>query len=154
MVQSDPPHVDACTTAAVVAATRMNLDRELEAQLILRIREQVSCEASGDVEALYNFIDPAIRSSRAAQYAFEPDRTLSQLRAFVKSIRSANCERIEIVSFSSDGGEARDRRATAVAFVTVLYNGRHRSRFRTPWVLDEGLWYTRALAKLGDLEGT
>jgi hypothetical protein len=126
----------------------MNLDTELETQLRQRIQEQISCEDRGDVAALFGFIDPEIRARRSDEYAIEPEHTFSQLRAFVSKVKSANCEAIEIRSFAIDGGETRNHRPTAFVVVDVLYNGTVRSRFRTPWVLHDGRWYTTALGKL------
>lgn len=129
----------------------MKLDTELETQLRQRIQEQISCEHRGDATALFGFIDPELRARPSHDYAGDPELTLSQLRSFVSKVRSANCEAIEIASFAIDGGEPRNHRPTAIVVVDVLYNGTVHSRFRTPWVLQEGQWYTRALGKLHDL---
>jgi hypothetical protein len=134
-----------------LSCTTMKLDTELETQLRQRIKEQISCEDRGDVAGLFEFIDPEIRACRSDEYAIEPEHTLSQLRAFLSTLKSANCEAIEISAFAIDGGETRNHRPTAIVVVDVLYNGTVRSRFRTPWVLHKGRWYTRALAKLHKL---
>jgi hypothetical protein len=124
------------------------LDGALETQLRQRIREQISCEDRGDVAALYEFIDPDIRASGEGDFPFQPERTLSQLRDFVNTVQHAEVECIEIEDFRTDGGEIRRNRPTAIVAVNVLYNGRTRSRFRTPWVLDGGQWYSRSLGKI------
>ena len=125
----------------------MNLDSELETQLRQRIQEQISCENNGDAGALYEFIDPDIRASGEDTFPFEKEQTISHFRAFLSVIQSAKCEGITIGSFSNDGGETRKHRPTAIVIVDVLYNEHSRSRFRTPWVLHNGQWYTRALSK-------
>jgi hypothetical protein len=124
------------------------LDGALETQLRQRIKEQIACEVTGNVAALYESIDPDIRASREGKFPFEPECTISQLHDFIKTVQRAEVESIEIEGFRNDGGEIRQNRPTAFVAVNVLYNGRTRSRFRTPWVLDGGQWYSRSLGKI------
>ncbi len=97
---------------------------------------------------LYEFFDPNIRQKRASECNFESDRTISQFGEFVGHVQSAELESIEIADYTNDGGAVRDHRPTALAVISVLYNGNRRNRFRTPWVLHNNEWYTLAIGKI------
>jgi hypothetical protein len=127
----------------------MELNEELSARLEARIKFQIEMEETGNVDALYDLIDPAIRQGRVGAYDSEPDLTISNMREFVGQVQSAELVDMVIEAYSPDGGAVREHRPTAIVIVNVAYNGRSTpTMFRTPWVLENGEWYTRAVGKL------
>ena len=128
---------------------RMSLSPELESALRDRVAEHILRESQGDVDALYEFIDPDIRESRAAKYDFEPEHTITQIREYTSRIQSAELVKFSISGYTDNGGDDRGNAPTAIVLVSVCYNNRETlSDFRTPWVLRSGLWFTRATGKI------
>ena len=127
----------------------MSLSPELESALRDRVAEHILRESQGDVDALYEFIDPDIRESRAAKYDFEPAHTITQIREYTSRIQSAELVKFSISGYTDNGGDDRGNAPTAIVLVSVCYNNRETlSDFRTPWVLRSGLWFTRATGKI------
>ena len=127
----------------------MNLSPELESAFRDRVAEHVLREAERDIDALYQFIDPAVRESRAAKYDFEPEHTVSQIREYTAHIDSAALVSFTIDGYTDDGGDVRGNVPTAIVLLTVCYNNRETPNdFRTPWVLRSGQWYTLATGKI------
>lgn len=112
--------------------------------LIGRIHERARLEARHDVDALYELIDPVIRRRRAEEREDEPERTLSAIRAFVETVRSAVVEEIEILEARKVSEHHGGRPAAEVRSV-VRYNDRPTANeSRTIWVRDHGVWYSTA----------
>lgn len=65
--------------------------------LIGRIHEHARLEVEHDAEALYEFIDPVVRARLEEQRDDGAEPTLSDIRAFVKTVRSAEVEEVEIL---------------------------------------------------------
>jgi hypothetical protein len=127
----------------------MSLSSKLETALHDRVAEQIRLEVERDVDALYQFIDPAIRESRAVKYDFEPEHTISKIREFVLRIETASIVSFEIESYTDDGGVDRGNVPAAIVLLTVCYNNREtQNDFRTPWVLRSNQWYSRATGKI------
>ena len=125
----------------------MDISEHLSRSLKLRFTEYIDAENAGDVTALYEFIDPEIRTEREAQYANEPHESISSIQSFVDQIRSAKIESFAIAAFVQDGGASRNHRPTAMVLSQILYNEARSAEFRTPWVLREEVWYTRGTGK-------
>ena len=125
----------------------MDISPELARSLELRFKEYVDAERKRDVSALYEFIDPLIRSKREQEYEFEPRHTISNLREFTQCIRTVELESFSIDKFTDDGGDSRNHRPTAIVLSRIRYNESNLSEFRTPWILDQGTWYTCSLGK-------
>ena len=126
----------------------MDLEAHLETQLRKRIEEHACLEAQGDAAGLYGFIDPAIRISRDERFDFEPELTHSEIRQYIAPITSARVIEIKIEAFTGDGGSSRGHRPIALVLSKILYNERAEpSGFKTPWVLDNGEWYTTAVGR-------
>ena len=127
----------------------MSLSPELESALRDRVAEHILRETERDVDALYAFIAPDIRESRAIKYDFEPEHTISQIREYTSRIQSAELVSFAIDGYTDDGGDDRGNAPTAIALLTVCYNNRDTPNdFRTPWVLRSGQWFTRATGKI------
>jgi hypothetical protein len=115
--------------------------------LIGRIHEQARLEAQHDVEALYEFIDPVIRARREQQRDDEPELTLSDIRAFVKAVRTAEVEEVEILE-ARKVSKRHSARPAALVRSIVRYNDKlTANESRTIWVRDHGVWYSTALNK-------
>lgn len=125
------------------------MSSELGSRLRARVTEQILREAERDVDALYNFIDPAVRKSRNAEYDSEPEHTIGQIREFVSLIESAEIVEFSIDGYADDGGDGRGNAPTAIVLLKVRYNDRESlNDFGTPWVLRNDQWYTRSMGKL------
>lgn len=110
--------------------------------LLGRVHEQVRLEARHDVEALYALVDPVVRARREAERDDEPERTLSGIRDFVKEIRSAEVERVEILEARRVCKRHGGRPAARVRS-SVRYNDEATAReWRAVWVRDQGVWYS------------
>ena len=125
----------------------MNISPELAQTLEARFSLYVGAEDSGDIVALYGFIDPQIRERREREYEIEPEHTLATIQKFVAQIQSAAVDSFEIEKYTSDGGASRNHRPTALVKSCVIYNDSLASNFRTPWVLDGETWCTRSVGK-------
>lgn len=125
----------------------MEISPELTRALESRFTLHVDAENAGDVSVLYGLIDPKLRAKREHEYEFEPEHTLSQLQEFVAQINSAAVDSFTVEQFVDDGGPSRNHRPTAIVVSRVIYNGTQPSDFRTPWVRDNGVWYTRSLGR-------
>ena len=113
--------------------------------LLGRVHEQVRLEAERDVEALYEFIDPVIRSGRECERGDEPDSTLSAIREFVRSIESAEVEEVEILEARKSSDRLGGRPAALVRS-SIRYNRKPTTtEYRTLWVRDHEVWYSTAL---------
>lgn len=113
--------------------------------LLGRVHEQARLEARRDVDALYAFVDPVLRTRREAQAGDEPERTLGEIRSFVATLRSAEVEAVEILE-ARKICERYGRRPAALVRSVVRYNDEPFAReTRTIWVRDNGAWYTTAL---------
>lgn len=114
--------------------------------LLGRVHGQALLEVQHDVAALYELIDPVLRSHRERQRDDEPERTLSEIRAFVQSVRSAEVEEVEILEAHKVSERHGGRPAARVRSV-VRYNERPvAEELHTTWVRDRGVWYTTAPA--------
>jgi hypothetical protein len=126
----------------------MSLNPKLESALRERVAEHILRESERDIDALYEFIDPDIRTSRAAKFDFEPEQTLSQLREYTSRIETAELVKFAIAGYTDDGGDERGNAPTAIVLISVCYNDCETANdFRTPWVLRSGQWFTRATGK-------
>ena len=126
----------------------MDISPELAQSLESRFTLYVAAENSGDVSALYGFIDPEIRMKREREYEIEPEHTLSTIQESFAQIRSAVVDSFVIEEFTNDGGRSRNHRPTAIVVSWVIYNHSQPSKLRTPWVLDGEIWYTTSLGKI------
>lgn len=127
----------------------MKISSKFESALRSRVAEQIRRESERDVDALYRFIDPAVRESRNAEYDFEPEHTYDQIREFVSEVESAEIFKFAIDGYADNGGDDRGSVPTAIVRLTVRYNNRESlNNFRTPWVLRDGQWYTRSTGKI------
>ena len=126
----------------------MDISPELAQTLETRFTHFVYAENSGDVEALYSFIDPQLREKREREHEFEPEHTIAGIQEHVVRVQSATIDSFSIEKFTTDGGRTRNHRPTAIVISRVIYNGTQPSNFRTPWVLDGDIWYTRALGRM------
>ena len=126
--------------------TETDIPAEYEAELRRRIHEQISCEAQGDVVALYEFILPTIRAERIAEGDDEPSLSLGEIQEFVGWVRSAVVESIEVERFHSSVDRFSGSPA-AIVVSRVRYNEATISEFRTIWVRDDGTWFSTALWK-------
>ena len=133
----------------VANSMSMSLSSDSEVALRDRVAEHIQREVERDVDALFQFIDPAIRESRANRFAFEPARTISEIREYTSRIESAELLSFAIGGYTEDGGVARGNVPTAIVLSTVCYNNREtKNEYRTPWVLRDGRWYTCAVGKM------
>ena len=115
--------------------------------LIGRVHEQARLEAQHDVEALYEFVDPVIRACREKQRDDEPELMLSDIRTFVKAVRSAEVEEVEILE-ARKVSERHGGRPAALVRSIVRYNDKPAANeSRTIWVRDHGVWYSAAVNK-------
>jgi hypothetical protein len=112
-----------------------------------RIRTQIQLEVDGDIEKIYEYTLPTIREKRIAERNDEPQLSKNSIAEFVKNVKSANIENIEIAEFHTHSEMYLDNPA-AVVVITVRYNAEvNVNRFKTIWVLYDGLWYSTALGK-------
>lgn len=110
--------------------------------LIGRVHEQVRLEVEHDVDSLYEFIDPIIRTRRETERNDEPELTLSGIRSLVNEVRSASVEEVEILE-ARKVCERYAGRPAALVRSSVRYNDEpHTRKSRTIWVRDHGVWYT------------
>jgi len=121
---------------------------DLRTKLEDRIREQIACEARGDVLALYEFTLSAIRASRNAELDDEPGLSLAQIKEFVGCVFEAQVQSIQVESFHPSV-ERFSGCSAAVVITKVRYNRRSGlNTFRCIWVYSGGTWFTTALGKL------
>jgi len=121
-----------------------------ESQLFLEAvaLRHASLEAQRDVPVLYEFINPEIRQSRDERIEFGPELTISTFRDYVQHIESAKVQNISVDAFTEDGGPLRRHRRTACLCSAMDCNGGESVKeYCTPWVLESGRWYTRAVGK-------
>lgn len=111
--------------------------------LLGRVHEQVRLEAERDVEALYAFIDPAIRA-REEQEGDEPAATLAAIRRFVEAVRSAEVVEVEILEARKACERYGGRPAARVRSVVRYDDAPAATEFHTVWVRDRGVWYSTA----------
>jgi hypothetical protein len=112
-----------------------------------RVRTQIQLEIDGDIDKIYEFTLPTIREKRLSERNDEPQLSKSSIAEFVKNIKSASVESIEIAGYHTWSEIYLDNPA-AVVVTTVRYNSDvNLNRFRTIWVLYNGLWYSTALGK-------
>lgn len=121
---------------------------DLLPQLRRRTEHLLFCEMTGDVDGWYEAIDPQIRAQRVAERDDEPELTKSGLRAFMATISDARLVSIEIARYKETSSAHCGNRPVALVESTVAYDGGRLARFRTPWVLEDGVWFTRAVGKI------
>jgi len=115
--------------------------------LLRRVHEQVALEVQHEHRALYEFIDPVIRARWEREREDEPLLTLGEIEEFVRSIRNATVEEVQILE-AHKVSERHGGRPACLVRVVVGYNEQESpSEFRTAWVRDEGTWYSTALNK-------
>ena len=122
--------------------------RELSKTTLLgRVHQQASLEESHDVEALYQFIDPAIRGRRERERQDEPNLTLSELREFVSRVETAQVEEVDILEARKVSTRHGGRPAALVQSV-IRYNHEAKpQRFRTIWVKEGDTWYSTRVSR-------
>lgn len=112
-----------------------------------RIRTQIQLEVDGDIDKIYEYTLPTIREERIAERNDEPQLSKNSIAEFVKYVESASVENIEIAEFHAHSEIYLDNPA-AVVITTIRYNSEENvNRFKTIWVLYNGLWYSTALGK-------
>ncbi len=112
--------------------------------LLGRVHEQARLEAQHDVEALYELADPVIRAHREKQQYDEPERTLSDIRNFVATVRSAKVEEVEILEARKVSHSHGGRPAALVRSIVRYNDEPAANESRTIWVRDHGVWYSTA----------
>jgi len=112
--------------------------------LIGRVYERVRLEAEQDVEALYGFVDPAIRARRQESRDDGAEPLRSAIRASVNEVRSATVEQVEIVAARKVCALHGGRPAALVRSIIRYNDSPELSESRTIWVRDEGAWYSTA----------
>jgi hypothetical protein len=121
---------------------------DLKAKLEGRVREQIACEARGDVPALYAFTLPAIRARRIAERDDEPGLSLAEIKQFVGFVFEAVVQSFHVESFHPSV-ERFSGCPAAVVVTKVRYNRRSRvSTFRCIWVYSDGIWFSTSLGKV------
>ena len=115
--------------------------------LLGRVHQHASLEQSHDVEALYRFIDPALRARRERERVGEPDLTLANLRKFVSTVESAQVEEVEILEAHKACARHGGRPAALVRSVVRYNHEPDPQTFRTVWVKEGDTWYSTGAAK-------
>jgi hypothetical protein len=122
--------------------------RELSKTTLLgRVHQQASLEESHEVEALYQFIDPAIRARREREREDEPELTLSELREFVSKVETAQVEEVEILEARKVSPRHAGRPAALVQSVIRYNHEAEPQRFRTTWVKEGDTWYSTGVGR-------
>ena len=121
---------------------------DLLPQLRRRTEHLLFCEMTGDVDGWYETIDPQIRARSEEERDDEPELTKAELRAFMATISEACLLSIKVARYSEAGSPHYGNRPVAIVESTVAYDGGRLARFRAPWVLEDGVWFTRAVGKI------
>jgi hypothetical protein len=111
-----------------------------------RVAQQLASEVAGDVEGWLSMIDPVLWAERFAERADEPELSAGQLRKFMAVVDSAELQSFRVEKCTQSSPSLGSRPCAVIEF-EVLYNSDALSSFRTPWVLDGGRWFTRAIGK-------
>ena len=124
----------------------MQIDEQNLVHIKQRLSEHTNAEASQDAVLLHRFIDPEIRNNYDDD---ERARNLASIEDYTSQIQNAAMLNFTIDAYTDCGGLGPGNRPTAIVKSKISYNdGRMICNYRTPWVLHDGQWYTRATGRI------